>query len=87
MKCLHTGTEICKNTTLHGNQWFRTTASASYLKMKVAGTAGAVVLIYKITSHYVPEDSNLHSCCHQNLRSHMYKITLRNMLDSFTSAI
>jgi hypothetical protein len=48
--------------------------------MKVAGTAEAMVLIYKITSHYVPKDSNLHSCYQQNLKSHMNKITLRKML-------
>jgi len=55
--------------------------------MKVAGTAEAVLLLYKITSHYMPKDSNRRSCYHQNLKSHMYKSTLRNMLNSFTSVI
>jgi hypothetical protein len=40
--------------------------------MEAVSTSGTVVSIYQITQRNIPEDSHLHTCCCENLKSHLH---------------
>jgi hypothetical protein len=43
------------------------------LMMEAASSSIKLVKFYQITWHNIPEDSRLHTCHHENLKSHHYK--------------
>jgi hypothetical protein len=43
------------------------------LMMEAASTSETLVNFYQTTCRNNPEDSDLHTCCHKNLKSHLGK--------------
>jgi hypothetical protein len=47
-----------------------------YLKMEAVCSSEIPVNIYRTAQNYFSKDSNLHSHCHENLRSYLLEIVL-----------
>jgi hypothetical protein len=48
--------------------------------MEAARTSVTLVNCYQTTRCYNPEDSNLHTHCRENLKSHLFNIVLKNAI-------
>jgi hypothetical protein len=49
-----------------------TTSTLCNEKMDAVCSSETLVMIYETTRRHIPEDSDLHSYCCQNLKFHMY---------------
>jgi hypothetical protein len=47
------------------------------LMVEAVCTSEASVNIYLTTWQYIPEDFKLHTCCHENLKSHLFYMIYR----------
>jgi hypothetical protein len=55
---------------LPSSWWRRLEECAAFLTMETAHDSKMLVTVYETTWHCIPQDSNLHSHCHDNLISH-----------------